>query len=238
MFSFHFISLFPRIISTWLEESIPKRAKGKGLFSYHIHQLRDFATDKHRTVDDAPYGGGGGMILKVEPFVRALEHIWSYVKKEESHVIYFSPKGKQFNYNMLESIKKGEYGKIFLLVCGHYEGVDERFIEHWVDSEISIGDFVLTGGELAAVIFADSIIRTIDGALGHENATLSESFSLQHEGIRLLEYPHYTRPNVFRNYSVPEILLTGNHEEIQKWRIKKALEKTMKMRPDLIRRDF
>ncbi len=228
MFSFHFVSLFPQIFDLWLNESVIGKAKEKGLFNYYLYQLRDFATDKNRTVDDSPYGGGGGMILKIEPLVLCLEHIWTKINKEESKVIYFSPKGKILNFNMIEEIHKETYGNTFILVCGHYEGVDERFIEHWVDLEISIGDFVITGGEIAAVVFADSIIRTIEGALGYKNAAISESFQIEHEGKRLLEYPHYTRPRTFRGFSVPEILLTGNHEEIQKWRIKKALEKTKK----------
>lgn len=233
---FHFVTLFPETIDVWFKTSILGRAHKENLFSFETIQLRDFATDSHKRVDDTSYGGGGGMVLKIEPLVSVVETFYEKYGRENVCAIYFSPTGRQLSESLITSLSPLLAHKHLILICGHYEGVDERFLNHWVDLQISLGDFVLTGGEIPAIAFADSMIRKINGVLGYEDATHSESFSLKHPETetRLLEYPQYTKPKEFRGLSVPDVLLSGNHKEVEKWRLSKSLEKTATLRPDLL----
>lgn len=231
---FHFVTLFPEVIQTWMGKSILGRAVERGIMNFSTYQLRDFSTDNYRSVDDAAYGGGGGMVLRVDCLVSAIEHIRSLFPGESTRVIYFSPAGTPLNQTTIERYNLELLEPHLILVCGHYEGVDQRFVEHWVDEEISLGDFVLTGGELPALAFADSLSRQFSGTLTRNNARSEESFSLNQGESRLLEYPHYTRPPVFREHSVPEVLLQGDHRKIAEWRKKQALSRTLAKRPDLL----
>lgn len=233
---FHFIALFPDVIRTWMTSSIIGRARAAGLFDFSLYSLRDFSHDKHRSVDDTPYGGGGGMILRIEPLVEAVESVWKTVGRENSLTIGLSPAGRPLNQALVETLLPPQNEKTHLiLVCGHYEGIDQRFLDHWVDFEVSMGDFVLTGGELPAAALADALIRQMDGALGAPSGSVTESFRLSKPGLgRLVEYPHYTKPAEFRGFRIPEILLSGHHEKIEEWRSDQALEKTRRYRPDLL----
>ena len=222
---FDIITIFPGMFQAYLGESILKRAIQKGLLDVKLYDIRDYTTDKHRTVDDYPYGGGSGMVMKIEPIFNAVQEINS--DGIERHVVMLSPQGKTYDQKKAESLSLG--GKRVLFICGRYEGIDERVRENLVDEEISIGDYVLTGGELAALVIIDSVARLVPGVLGDDESSIEESFSW---GI--LDYPHYTRPPAFRGMTVPDVLLSGNHKEILKWRRKKALEKTLQQRPDLI----
>lgn len=218
------LTLFPAMFAGPFEESILKRAREKKLVEIKLHNLRDWTEDKHKTVDDRPFGGGAGMVLKVEPVWRALEELKTGDEKEK--VVLLTPQGKVFNQSMAKSLSQLEH---LILICGHYEGFDERIRQHLVDEEISIGEYVLTGGELPAMIIADAVTRLIPGVLEKETATQEESFSLTDKNGRpLLEYPQYTRPEEFRGWKVPAELLSGNHAEIKKWREQKATEKTAK----------
>lgn len=210
------------------EESIVKRAQEKGLVEIKIHNLRNWAKDKHNTVDDRPYGGGVGMVLMLEPIDRALNELKLKIKSEKLKVILLDAGGTPFNQKRAQELSKLEN---LILIAGHYEGVDERIKKHLADEVISIGDYVLTGGELPAMVVIDATVRLIPGVLEKEEATKYESFT---EG--LLEYPQYTRPEEFKGWKVPKVLLSGNHKEIEKWRKEKALEKTKKVRPDLLDR--
>ncbi len=222
------ITLFPEMFSGPFDESILQRAKNKSLIEINIHNLRKWAKDKRGTVDDRPYGGGVGMVMMIEPIVNALEEI----KNQKSKVILLSPRGKVWKQKMAQEYSKLEH---LILICGHYEGVDER-IKEFIDEEISIGDFVLTGGELPAMVMVDSIVRLIPGVLEKPEAVQFESFShLTSYPHSQLEYPQYTHPEEFRNLKVPSVLLSGNHAEIEKWRSEKALEITQKNRPDLLK---
>jgi len=205
------------------DESIIKRAQDKGLVEIKIHNLRDWAEDNYGTVDGKPYGGGVGMILKVDVVDRAI----SKLKGQGSKVILLTPQGKVFNQKKAQRLAKLKH---LILICGHYEGVDERVRDHLVDEEISIGDYILTGGELPAMVVTDSLVRLLPGVLKKKEAIKNESFSTK----SLLEPPQYTRPEVHQDWKVPEVLLSGNHGEIEKWRKKKALEKTKKRRADLL----
>ncbi len=196
-----------------------------------LHNIRDYATGKHRTVDDAPYGGGAGMVMKPEPIVAAIEDVVD--TKKESRRIYFSPQGKVLKQSDLQRFQSYEQ---LVLLCGHYEGVDERVMEGSIDEEISIGDYVLTGGELPAMVFVDALTRLIPGVVGSEESLKEESFSSgvsTDPGSILLEYPHYTRPPEFRGMKVPEVLLSGDHAKIEQWRREQAKERTKKKRPVL-----
>jgi tRNA (guanine37-N1)-methyltransferase len=218
------LSLFPEYFSGPFDESILKRARQQGLLNIRHTQIRDFAFDKHRKVDDRPYGGGPGMVLKPEPVSRAIRH----VRREDSHVIYLSPQGK-----ILTPVKCRELAEEthLILLCGHYEGIDERVLAKEVDEEISIGDYVLTNGALAAIVLVDAVSRFIPGVLGNEETANKESFE---EGI--FDCPHYTRPEVFEGERVPQVLLDGNHALIDAWRKERALAKTRTVRPDLCER--
>ncbi len=218
------LSLFPEYFSGPFDESILKRAREKGLLNISHVQIRDFALDKHRKVDDRPYGGGPGMVLKPGPTVAAIRS----VKRPDSHVVYLSPQG-----SLLTAAKCRNLADLphLILLCGHYEGVDERVIEQEVDEEISIGDYVLTNGALAAIVLIDALARFIPGVLGHPEAAESDSFE-----NGLLDCPHYTRPELFEGKKVPELLQNGNHRLINEWRKEMALKKTALMRPDLYER--
>ena len=218
------ITLFPQMLNSFFESSILKRAINRNLVSINFINPRDFTNDKHHTTDDRPFGGGPGMIMKPEPLFLAVES----VKIDKSFVILLSPSGKPFKQEVAESLSISH--KHLIMICGHYEGIDERVIQSIVDLELSIGDYVLTNGALAAAVVSDAIIRLIPGVIGAgEEGIKNESFT---SGI--LEFPQYTKPVKFRDMEVPEVLLSGNHELINKWRIKQAIEKTIENRPDLI----
>jgi len=220
------LTLFPAMFAGPLDESIVQRARKSGALELAVHNLRDYTHDRHKTVDDRPFGGGEGMLLKPRPVFEAVEAIWPD-RGPRDRVVLLSAQGKRFRQE--EARRLSGFGRI-LLICGRYEGVDERVAEHLADEELSIGDFVLSGGELAAAVVVDSVARLLPGVLGNEDSTVHESFS---EG-GLLDCPQYTRPADFRGWKVPDILLGGNHEAIRKWRSQAALEKTAKNRPDLL----
>ena len=215
------LTLFPEMFAGPLDVSIIRRAREAGLLDLRIQNLRDFTHDRHQTVDDRPFGGGPGMVLKPEPLFEAIERLAG----EKTRVILTSPAGRVFSQAVAQELARYEH---LLFICGSYEGVDERVIEALVDDEISIGDYVLTNGGLAAMVIVDAVTRLIPGALGDEESAVQESFS---QG--LLEYPHYTRPAEFRGMNVPEVLLSGHHAEIEKWRLEQAKARTAKRRPDL-----
>ncbi|MFO1464793.1 MAG: tRNA (guanosine(37)-N1)-methyltransferase TrmD [bacterium] len=221
---FDILSLFPEALRPYLQASLLGKAEEKGLVQFQLHQLRDYALDKHRRVDDEVYGGGEGMVMKPEPLVAAIEAISKDYRK--GRVIYLSPQGRVLDQKVVRELS--EYEEL-LLLCGRYEGVDERVLEGWIDEEISLGDFVLCGGEVAALAVVEAVTRLVPGVVGKEASLREESFA---DG--LLEYPHYTRPPVFQGRSVPEILLQGNHGEIEKWRRREALRRTLQKRPDLL----
>lgn len=200
-----------------------KRAQENRIVDLRIHNLRDWTTDKHRIVDDAPFGGGQGMVMKPEPIFAAVEDL----RNQSSRVLLMSPAGHRFGQETAAQLSKEEH---LIIICGHYEGIDHRVIEHLVDMEISIGDYVLTNGAIAAVVLVDAIVRLLPGALGHEQSAIDDSFNGS-----LLEAPQYTRPGEFRGWKVPEVLLSGNHAEIAKWREAQALQRTRQNRPDLLR---
>ncbi len=222
------ITLFPGMFVGPLNDSIVKIAKEKNLVKIKAHNLRKWAKDKHRTLDDRPYGGGKGMVLMVEPIFEALKKIAPKGKSQKSKTILLSPQGKTFTQKKAEELAKLDH---IVLIAGHYEGFDERIRDHLIDEEISIGDYVLTGGELPAMVVIDSVVRLIPGVL-EEEAKRNESFSKN-----TLDYPQYTRPADFKGWKVPEVLLSGDHAEIEKWREEKSLEKTKRVRPDLIKKD-
>lgn len=220
------LTLFPEICRAPLHESMMKRAQSGGALDLRIHDLRDWTTDKHRMADDAPFGGGPGMVMKAEPVFRAVEELQSQLGDRKSRIVLMSPAGRRFDQAMARELAQEER---LILICGHYEGVDHRVVEHLVDEEVSIGDYILTNGAIAAVVVVDAVVRLLPGVLGHELSAAEESFS---EG--LLEGPHYTRPAEFRGWKVPEVLLSGNHAEIAAWRKAQGLERTKRNRPDLL----
>lgn len=215
------ITLFPEIFEPVLNSSILKRAQKKGKVQFKFINLRDFGEGRHQVVDDRPYGGGAGMVLRADILAKALKSINS------GKVILTSASGKTYTQSKARELSKLDH---IIIVCGHYEGVDQRFIDKYVDEEISIGDFVLTGGEIPAMIIADSITRLIPGVLEKAEAIINESFT-----ENLLEGPQYTRPDEFEGLKIPEVLTSGNHGEVDKWRMEKSIEKTKKIRPDLLK---
>jgi tRNA (guanine37-N1)-methyltransferase len=221
------LTLFPEICRAPLSESIMKRAQENKIVDLRIHNLRDWTKDKHHVVDDAPFGGGQGMVMKPEPIFAAVEELTGQID-EKSKIILMSPAGRRFDQSMAERFSREPH---LIVICGHYEGVDHRVIEHLVDLEISIGDYVLTNGAIAAVVLVDAIVRLLPGALGHEQSAADDSFS-----GGLLEAPQYTRPAEFRDWKVPDVLVSGNHAEIAAWRKKEALRRTRENRPDLLSR--
>lgn len=219
------ITLFPEMFREVFSSSILKRAQEQGYLQVVLHQLRDHTLDRHRKVDDYPFGGGAGMLMQAQPLFDNIETIFSNTTAKP-HVIYMSPSGKPLLQADLEQLSHKSH---IVILCGHYEGVDQRVLDTFVDQEISLGDFVLTGGEIPAMALVDGISRLIPGVLGHDESSAEESFS---DG--LLEYPHYTRPAVFRNLPVPSVLLEGNHGAIARWRKKESLRRTLKVRPELL----
>jgi len=220
------VTLFPEICRAPLSESIMKRAQENRIVELHIHNLRDWTTDKHHVVDDAPFGGGQGMVMKPEPIFAAVEDLKSQIADCKSQILLMSPAGRRFDQQMARQLSQEPH---LIIISGHYEGVDHRLIEHLIDLEISIGDYVLTNGGIAAVVLVDSIVRLLPGTLGHEQSAADDSFS-----NGLLEAPQYTRPADFRGWKVPEVLLSGNHAEIAKWRKEQAIKRTRENRPDLL----
>ena len=217
------LTLFPAMFAGPLDESIVKRARDKGLLDLKIHNLRDWTHDRHKTVDDRPFGGGPGMLMKPEPLFEAVESL----QREETRVILLSPAGRPFNQAIARELAQAED---LLLVTGHYEGFDERVRESLADDELSIGDYVLTNGALPAMVVIDAVTRLLPGVLGDDESSHDESFS-----HGLLEYPQYTRPAEFRGMKVPDVLVSGNHAEIEKWRREQAKLRTQERRPDLLK---
>jgi tRNA (guanine37-N1)-methyltransferase len=220
------LTAFPKILNAPLDESILKQAKKRTALSIKVWDLRDFATDKHRTLDDTPYGGGPGMIMKAEPIFRTLENIVEKAKPNQKRQIIFpTPQGRIFNQDIAEAFSRSEH---LIFLCGHYKAVDQRVIDNWVTDEISIGDFVLSGGEIPALIMIDAIVRLIPGAISDIDSARTDSFQGD-----LLDSPYYTRPENFEGYYVPEVLLSGNHQKIEEWRQNQKIERTKRLRPDL-----
>jgi tRNA (guanine37-N1)-methyltransferase len=230
------ITLFPEICRAPLNESIMKRAQENGVVDLQVHNLRDWTTDRHHVVDDAPFGGGQGMVMKAEPVFKAVEELQEQtsnvqrptrnVQLRRPKVILMSPAGRRFDQELARQLSAESH---LIIVCGHYEGVDHRIVEHLIEEEISIGDYVLTNGAIAAVVLVDAIVRLIPGVLGDDQSALDDSFR---EG--LLEAPQYTRPAEFRGWKVPEVLLGGNHGAIAKWRKEQSQKRTRENRPDLL----
>jgi tRNA (guanine37-N1)-methyltransferase len=225
---FHIVTIFPGFFAGPFQHGVIGRAQADGRMDIQVHDLRNWTYDRHRTVDDRPFGGGEGMLLKAQPLFEAVEAILP-VRTPKQRVVLLSAQGRLFNQNLAR-----EWTALddLLLVCGRYEGVDERVAEYLVDDEVSVGDFVLSGGELAAAIIVDSVGRLLPGVLGNHDSTRNESFSEENQG--LLDCPQYTRPAEFRGWKVPEVLLGGNHEEIRRWRRVASRQKTERVRPDLI----
>ncbi len=216
------LTLFPAMFAGPLDESIVKRARAEGLLDLAVHNLRDYTHDRHRTVDDKPFGGGPGMLLKPEPIFEAVEKL----SREKTRLILLTPAGRKFNHSIAQELARQEH---LLLVCGSYEGFDERVRAALANDELSIGDYVLTNGALPAMVIIDAVTRLLPGALGDDQSSHDESFS-----CGLLEYPQYTRPAEFRGMKVPEVLLSGNHAEIEKWRLEQAKHRTKERRRDLL----
>lgn len=257
---FDIVTIFPEFFAGPLDYGIIRRAREANLIEVAVRDLREFTRDKHRSVDDRPFGGGEGMVLKPEPLFEAVENILgsntvpgAHTAPENMAIVLLSASGKLFRQECARRFAKSER---IVLLCGRYEGVDERVAEHLATDEISIGDFVLSGGELPAAMVVDAVTRLLPGALGNEDSTVNESFSeetsneqsraMEHHaesvetrnsGRGILDYPHYTRPQIFRDWAVPEVLMSGNHEEIRRWRRQKALEKTLRNRPELLEAD-
>ena len=221
---FDVFTLFPEVFEPYLSVSVLGKARERGLLEVYLHNIRDWATDKHRTVDDEPYGGGGGMIMKPEPLFAAVEDVLG--RPPQAPVILLTPQGRLFTQDVARELARHPR---LALICGRYEGIDERVRQHLATDEISIGDYVLTGGELPALVVIDAVTRLIPGVLGDPDAPEEDSFALG-----LLEYPHYTRPAVFRGWEVPEVLRSGDHARIARWRREQALKRTWERRPDLI----
>ena len=221
----HVVAAFPNLLGSALDDSILKRAQAKQLVRFHFHDIRDYTTDKHHQVDDYGYGGGPGMILKPEPIFRCLEAIYEKYELTGTPVTLLSAAGEVYTQKKAMECSLREK---MVLLCGHYKGIDERVITTWVGEEISIGDFILTGGEIAALVLIDSIVRLLPGAISDIDSAETDSFQ-----SGLLDHPHYTRPAEFRDLKVPEVLLSGNHADIAAWRLQQALERTSRLRPDL-----
>jgi tRNA (guanine37-N1)-methyltransferase len=216
------LTLFPEICRAPLNESMMKRAQTAGALDLRVHNLRDWTTDKHRTADSAPFGGGQGMVMKAEPIFAAVESL----KSGDSKVLLMTPQGRQFSQSTATDLSHASH---LIIICGHYEGVDHRVAEHLVDLEISIGDYVLTNGAIAAVVVVDAIVRLLPGVLGHEQSAADDTFS-----HGLLEGPQYTRPAEFRGWKIPDVLLSGDHAAIAAWRREQAIARTRQNRPDLL----
>ena len=227
---FEVFTLLPEVFPPYLESSILQRARQRGLIEVRVHNIRDYTKDKHHTTDDTPYGGGGGMVMKPEPIFEAVESVLGissvHAQPTLLPIILLTPQGRVFTQRVAEELSR--YERVALL-CGRYEGVDERIREHLVTNEISVGDYVLTGGELPALLVIDAVSRLLPGVLGDPTGAKDDSHSMG-----LLEYPHYTRPPEFRGWKVPEVLLSGDHAKIEAWRREQALQRTLKKRPDML----
>lgn len=231
--TFHILTIFPDFFQGPFEYGVVARARRSRRIEIKIHDLRAWTKDFHKTVDDRPFGGGEGMVMKPEPIFEAVERIWPARDAARQRIALMSAQGPLFDQQAARRLS--DFDEI-LLICGRYEGVDERVSEHLADEEISIGDYVLSGGELAAAVVVDSVSRLAPGVLGNEDSTRRESFTPAGGELGLLDYPHYTRPAEFRGWNVPEVLMGGNHAEIERWRREAALEKTRRHRPDLLAR--
>jgi tRNA (guanine37-N1)-methyltransferase len=220
------LSIFPEMFEGVFGHSILKKAAEKVAVQYNVVNFRDFADNKHQTVDDYPYGGGAGMVLKPQPIFDAVSNLRERAKSSAPRVILMCPQGERYTQKKAEELAKEEH---LIFICGHYEGYDERIREHVITDEISIGDYVLTGGELGAMVVVDSVVRLLPGVLGSEESHIQDSFS-----TGLLEHPHYTRPADFRGLKVPDVLISGNHRLIEEWRMKESLKRTLSRRPDLL----
>jgi len=220
---FDIITIFPEIFNSVFSGGVVKKALEKGLVEVHVHDLRTFTRDKHKQVDDRPFGGGQGMVLKPEPIFAAVEEIRL---REEAPVFLLSPQGRKLDFHYAEDLAQNDQ---IILICGRYEGVDERVIQHLVTDEISIGDYILTGGEPAAIVIVDAVSRFVPRVVGKADSVKNDTFF-----TGLLEFPQYTRPRDFRGIKVPEVLFSGDHSRIESWRLKKSLEKTWRLRPDLL----
>lgn len=228
---FHVLTLFPEMVMNGLNTSIIGRAMAKGIIGLEAINIRDYATNKHKKVDDYPYGGGAGMVMQAEPVYLSYKSVADKIKEKSGNkprVIYLTPQGKVFNQQMAEKLSREE-DLIFL--CGHYEGIDERVLEMIVTDNVSIGDYVLTGGELPAMVMIDTIARLVEGVLNNDDSAKYESFA-----DNRLEYPQYTRPEEFMGRKVPEVLLSGDHKKVAEWREEESLKRTMERRPDLLER--
>ncbi len=223
------LCLFPEMFTSPFKESIIKRAREQGLVNIMIHNIRDYTHDKHHTVDDYPYGGGPGMVLKPEPIFEAAEAVKHQLGVSDMPIILLTPQGRLFSQSVAQELSLHPQ---LMLICGHYEGLDQRVCDHLATDEISIGDYVLSGGELAALVVVDAIARLIPGVLGSQDSAGSDSHS-----NGLLEYPQYTRPDIYQDWQVPSVLLSGNHGEIAQWRRRQAILRTAKRRPDLLEKD-
>jgi tRNA (guanine37-N1)-methyltransferase len=228
---FHVLTIFPEFFAGPFAYGVVKRAQDAGLVEIRIHNLRDWTSDRHRTVDDRPFGGGEGMVLKPEPIFDAVESIWPGERIEGRNVVLLSAQGRIFDQSMANRLSACPE---LLFVYGRYEGVDERVAEHLADEEISIGNYVLSGGELAAAVVIDAVARLLPGVLGNDDSAVFESFQETGHGEGLLDCPHWTRPAEFRGWKAPEVLLNGNHEEIRQFRKRAAIGKTARLRPDLL----
>jgi tRNA (guanine37-N1)-methyltransferase len=231
--TFHVLTIFPEFFEGPFEHGVVKRARDAGLVEIRIHNLRQWTSDRHQTVDDRPFGGGEGMVLKAEPIFRAAESIWPE-RQSSQRVLLLSAQGRLFEQGLANQLAAA--GGELLLICGRYEGIDERVAEYLADEEISIGNYVLSGGELAAAVVIDAVARLVPGVLGNESSVAFESFQDSGHGEGLLDCPHWTRPAEFRGWKVPDVLLNGNHQEIRRFRRQRALEKTAQLRPDLAAR--
>lgn len=227
MIKFDILSIFPEMFLSPLNASLLRKAQEKNIIKIALHDIRQWATDKHKMTDDAPYGGGCGMVMKPEPVERALAAIRKKPRKD-STVVLMTPQGEVFNQKIAAEFSRK---KQIIIVCGRYEGVDERIREHLVDREISVGDYILTGGEIAAMILIDAVSRLVPDFMGNPESTITESFSKN-----LLEYPQYTRPAIYKGWAVPDVLISGNHAEIELWRKKESLKRTYQRRPDLLKK--
>jgi tRNA (guanine37-N1)-methyltransferase len=228
MLEFDIVTIFPGFFEGPFGFGIIRRGREKGLINVRVHDLRDWTSDRHRTVDDRPFGGGEGMVLKPEPIFEAVEAVR---RGQEAEVVVLSAAGRKFD--QAEALRLSKAGRV-ILVCGRYEGIDERVAEHLATAEISIGDFIVSGGEIAAAVIVDAVTRYVPGVVGKEESILRDSFSDPAAEVQLVEHPHYTRPAEFRGWKVPEILISGDHEAVRQWRHEAAVRKTKKNRPDLL----
>ena len=229
---FDVVTIFPDFFKGPFDFGVVRRGREKGLIETRVHDLRDFASDHHHTVDDRPFGGGEGMVFKPEPIFKAVETVR---EDDRSEVVVLAAAGRRFN--LAESLRCSKADQV-ILICGRYEGIDERVIEHLATAEISVGDFILSGGEIAAALVVDAVTRYVPGVVGKEESILRDSFSDPAALTQLVEHPHYTRPAEFRGWKVPEVLISGDHEAVRKWRDEAALKKTTTNRPDLLNFEF